>query len=83
LVGTSWSVVGRALTLTLAGAGLGLTASLGASRLLESLLFQVSPLDPATFGLVALLQISVGAAACWPPAARAARIDPAAALAED
>ncbi|HVS64941.1 MAG TPA: ADOP family duplicated permease [Thermoanaerobaculia bacterium] len=76
-------VVGRALTLTLAGAGLGLAVSLGASRLLESLLFQVSPLDPATFGLVALLQIAVGAVACWPPAARAARIDPVAALAED
>jgi ABC-type lipoprotein release transport system permease subunit len=55
----------------------------GASRLLESLLFEVSAWDVTTFAGVALLQVMVGAVACWLPAARAGRIDPAAALDED
>jgi putative ABC transport system permease protein len=66
----------------LLGAGLlaGLAGALAAARLLGGLLFGVAPHDPVTFGAVALLLASVGVAACWIPAARAARVDPAVAL---
>jgi ABC-type antimicrobial peptide transport system permease subunit len=47
---------------------------------LRGLLFGVAPHDPATLGAVALIIAAVGVAACWLPAARAARVDPAVAL---
>jgi putative ABC transport system permease protein len=66
--------------LTLTGVVLGLIAAQGATHLMTSLLFGVSPADPITFigvpvvlGLVALL-------ACWIPARRAVRIPPVVAL---
>ncbi|MBL8987855.1 MAG: FtsX-like permease family protein, partial [Gemmatimonadetes bacterium] len=59
-----------------AGLALGLTGSLVATRAIEGLLFGVPPHDPVTFGLVAVLMVGVGVAACWIPAVRAARIDP-------
>jgi predicted permease len=66
----------------LAGAGLliGLAGALAATRLLATLLYQVSPTDPPTFLLgAAVLGVSALAAAAL-PAARAARLDPAVAL---
>jgi putative ABC transport system permease protein len=60
---------------------LGLVAGTGlalfASRVVRQLLFGVAPHDPATFASVAVLMAAIGIAACWIPAARAARIDPA------
>jgi ABC-type lipoprotein release transport system permease subunit len=58
---------------------LGIVASLGLTRFLASRLFDVSPTDPTTFALVALL-IAVAALACWIPAMRAMRVDPMVAL---
>ena len=58
---------------------LGIVASLGLTRFLASRLFDVSPTDPTTFALVALL-IAVAALACWIPARRAMRVDPMVAL---
>jgi putative ABC transport system permease protein len=59
---------------------IGLSGAMAASQALITLLFGVSPLDPATYlGVVALL-LGVSAAACWFPALRAARIDPAVTL---
>jgi putative ABC transport system permease protein len=58
----------------------GITGALLTSRLLRGLLFGVAPHDPTTLGAVALIIASVGVAACWLPAARAARVDPAVAL---
>lgn len=63
-------------TLLAAGLTLGLAGSLVATRTIEGLLFGVPPHDPITFGLVAVLMVGVGVAACWIPAVRAARIDP-------
>ena len=58
----------------------GIVASLAATRLLASMLYQVRPNDPATFvGVIALLA-AVGALATWLPARRAACVDPADAL---
>jgi ABC-type lipoprotein release transport system permease subunit len=41
------------------------------------LLFGVAPYDPATFGAVALVMAAIGIGACWIPALRASRVDPA------
>jgi putative ABC transport system permease protein len=62
------------------GLAVGLLGALGAARMLRGLLFGVTPYDPVTLGGVALLLAAVGVAACWLPAARAARVDPAVAL---
>jgi len=66
--------------LLIVGLAAGITGALVTSRLLRGLLFGVAPHDPATLGAVALIIAAVGVAACWMPAARAARVDPAVAL---
>jgi len=66
--------------LVVAGLLLGGAGAITLSRLMQGLLFGVEPNDPLTLAAVALLMGAVGLAACWLPAARAARIDPAEAL---
>jgi len=64
------------------GAGLvaGIAGALALTRLLQSLLFHVSPKDPATYGTVIALFGAVALAACYVPARRAMRVDPMTAL---
>ncbi|MBX3277914.1 MAG: ABC transporter permease [Acidobacteria bacterium] len=69
-------IIGRGLTLTFIGMGIGLIASLGATRLMKSLLFGVSATDPLTFIGITLLLGAVALTACWIPAQRALRVDP-------
>ncbi|MBW3535651.1 MAG: ADOP family duplicated permease, partial [Gemmatimonadetes bacterium] len=64
------------------GIVLGLLGSLGVARMLEGLLFGVSPGDPATLAVVVLVIAAVGTAAAAVPALRAARIDPLVAIQE-
>lgn len=66
--------------LTLVGLAWGLVLSLLSTRLLSSLLFGVSAIDPMTFTCVALLLAAGALAACYLPARRAARVDPVIAL---
>lgn len=66
--------------LALLGVALGFVASLAATRLLSSMLFEVSPSDPQTFFVVATLLMAVVLLACYIPARRAAKVDPVAAL---
>jgi predicted permease len=73
-------VLGEGGALLAGGLLVGLTGALFAARLLRGLLFGVTPHDPATLGAVAIVLAAVGVAACWVPAARAARVDPAVAL---
>src|SRR5262249_7349157 len=71
----SGNVLGMILRqgVTLAGYGLliGLALSLGVSRFLKSLLFQVSAADPLTYGAVSLLMLAITVVACYVPARRA------------
>jgi putative ABC transport system permease protein len=70
----------QALALSLAGALIGAAASLLVTRLLQDLLFQVSPTDPVTFGGVSIAFVAVGLAASLIPARRAAAIEPLVAI---
>jgi putative ABC transport system permease protein len=63
-----------------AGVVIGLAGAFSVTRVLRSILVQVSPTDPATFATVALLLLATGGVACIVPAWRAARIDPTRAL---
>ena len=74
------SVVGQGLRLALLGTGLGLAGALGLTRVIASLLYDVSPTDPLTFALVSLVLIAAAALASYLPARRASKIDPMVAL---
>jgi len=68
---------------SITGLVLGLLGAWGLNRWLTSMLFEVRPDDPFTFTAVAAALMAVSFAACWLPARRAARIDPAIALKHD
>jgi len=65
---------------TLAGVVVGLAATLATGRLIESLLYGVSPRDPVVLGGTTIMLIVVAILACWLPARRAAGISPVEAL---
>jgi len=69
-------VLGNAARLTLIGLAVGLIAAAALTRYLSTLLYQVKPLDPVTFGAVPVLLIITAAVAVAAPAWRAARVDP-------
>ena len=73
-------VVRQGMTLAALGAALGLGAAAATTRGLDSLLYGVTALDPLTYGVVIVVLAVVASAACWFPAARAARVDPTIAL---
>ena len=73
-------VIKKALVLLAVGLALGLVASLAADRLLQSMLFGVSSLNPAVLGLSGLLVALTGLLAAYLPAHRAAKVDPIEAL---
>jgi predicted permease len=66
--------------LVLIGLAVGVVGALSLTRLMQGLLFGVPPHDPVTLTIVSLIMAVVGIGACWIPAFRAARIDPAVAL---
>jgi macrolide transport system ATP-binding/permease protein len=73
-------VMSRGLALTAGGVALGAAVALGLTRLLGNLLYKVSPRDPLAFGSACVVMTIVSLAACFLPAWRATRIDPAQAL---
>jgi putative ABC transport system permease protein len=73
-------VLRHALGMGVAGVTAGIAGAVFATRLLDTALYGVRPLDPATFGAVAAALIAVIAAAAFVPARRATRVDPMQAL---
>lgn len=73
-------MVGKGLSLSVIGIVIGLVASFGFTRVLASMLVEVKPTDPVTFGAVALLFLVIAFLASWLPALRAAGLDPTTAL---
>jgi ABC-type antimicrobial peptide transport system permease subunit len=73
-------VMGQCLGLSLAGIATGIAGALALTHVMESLLFQVSTTDPATFVSVAVLFLLVALSASYVPARRATRIEPMSAL---
>ena len=73
-------VLRQGLQLVALGVALGASASLGLTKAISALLFGVKPLDPLTFGVVALVITAVAATACYVPTRRATTTDPLAAL---
>lgn len=76
-------IIVEGLLPALCGLAVGLVAAVGVTRVLSSLLFGVTALDPATFACVALLLLASAALAVYVPARRAAGVDPMAALRQD
>jgi predicted permease len=62
------------------GIAIGLLAAFGVARVMKTLLVQVSPNDPLTFGAISAVLLAVGIFACWLPARRAMKVDPMVAL---
>jgi predicted permease len=69
-------VLGRGLVLSGVGIALGLAASIGLTRLLGTMLFNVAPTDPLTLAVVSGVMILTAIVACLVPAWRATRVDP-------
>jgi hypothetical protein len=76
-------IVSGGLRLALIGVGCGLLLAAGATRVIASLLFSVSPVDFATFACMSALLVGVALVACYLPARRAAGTDPVVALRAD
>ncbi len=70
----------RAARIAALGVALGLLGAAAAGRAVEAILFDVSPLDPLTFGAAAIVLLAAGATAAYIPARRAVKLDPIAAL---
>jgi putative ABC transport system permease protein len=73
-------VLGRGTTLTVIGTVIGIGGALALARLIESLLYQIPPRDPATYVSVSVILALVAIAASYVPAQRAAKVDPMVAL---
>lgn len=75
-----WHVISQGLLLTISGAAIGAIASLGLTRLIGEMLYNVSPRDPLSFGLAFGIMVLISLVASFVPAWRASRTDPSIAL---
>ncbi|HEY2806783.1 MAG TPA: ABC transporter permease [Gemmatimonadales bacterium] len=70
-------ILGEGGRLLVTGLALGIAGAFIATSVIQGLLFGIAPHDPVTFVVVALMMAAIGIVACWIPAIRASRIDPA------
>jgi ABC-type antimicrobial peptide transport system permease subunit len=75
-----WMVMRESLLISCAGAVAGFVLAFFCARFLSSMLYQLSPLDPISFGLATCCVVSVGCIAAFLPSWRAARVEPMVAL---
>jgi predicted permease len=75
-----WMVLKEGGVLLAAGLALGVGGALAGAGVIRGLLFGVAPHDPVTFIGVSLMMAVIGIGACWIPAIRASRVDPAIAM---
>ena len=73
-------ILRQGLVLALVGVVVGLVAALAGARVMVSLIFRVSPFDPAVYAAASAFMVAVAALAAYLPARRATRIDPRTAL---
>lgn len=71
------------MSLVCIGLGIGLLGALALTRVMKSLLYEVSPLDPLAFAASCLAMVLVGLLAGWLPAHRAAGVDPVTTLRDE
>jgi ABC-type antimicrobial peptide transport system permease subunit len=76
----SWLILRQGLIQLSLGLSLGLAGAFFLSRVLRTLLVQITPTDPTTFTVISVLVTLVAVAACLIPARRATRVDPLVAL---
>ena len=76
-------VVKGGIALALSGVGIGVVIAFGLTRLLEALLFGVTPTDALTFVIGSLAIVAVAALACYIPARRATKVDPLMAMRDE
>jgi putative ABC transport system permease protein len=76
-------VLGGGMKLALVGVALGIGVSLLATRTVASMLFEVTPFDPASYAATAALLLAIAALACYVPARRAMSVDPITALRQE
>jgi ABC-type antimicrobial peptide transport system permease subunit len=75
-----WSVLQQPLRFVMLGSALGLAATLAGGKYISTLLFDLTPYDPATLATSVVTMAAVGMAAGVIPARRASRVDPVVAL---
>ena len=73
-------IFSHGMQLFVVGCGIGLLSAVALSRLLKSVLFEVSLVDPKSYLIVGAVLFFATFVACWIPARRASRVDPIAAL---
>jgi putative ABC transport system permease protein len=76
-------VLAQGMGPTVLGIGIGLAGALALSRLLRSMLYEISPIDAPTYAVVGIAVGVTALISCCIPAARALRVDPVAALRQE
>jgi ABC-type lipoprotein release transport system permease subunit len=75
-----WLFLGQVLILVLIGVAIGIPLALACGKFVRSLLFGLTPADPASLAIALILLVGVAALACLLPARRAVKVDPMVAL---